>query len=80
MTKIEKRTYNWGTLRVIRKNNDFTAVIHPQHFEMIEGLENGESGRFTDEQGYNWKVTKEDDKLKFSTKGAKMTVKSADLA
>ena len=48
-TNYSKKTYGWGDLRVLRKGNSYTCVIHPEHLEAIYRQE-----AFTDEQGHRW--------------------------
>lgn len=67
-TKTEK--YSWGKLVTVTKGNNWTAVMHPEHQEGIAKLKEGESFKFKDEQGKNWKVTATDELGKFNLEGA----------
>lgn len=67
-TLISKRTYNWGTLRIIQKGVNFSVVIHPEHYARIANLVDGQSMSFREETGRDWKVRREGAQLHFQAR------------
>jgi hypothetical protein len=80
-TLISKRSYNWGTLRIIQKGVNFSVVIHPEHYAKIANLVDGQSTSFREETGRDWKVRREGSALHFEARGiGKVTVEAEALA
>jgi hypothetical protein len=46
-----KQTYSWGDLRILRKGNSYSCIIHPEHLAAINRQE-----AFTDEQNMRWQA------------------------
>lgn len=71
---LTKRCYSWGEVRVLRKGNDYTCVIHPEHLEAIN-----EGVAFTDEQGFCWKPVITDGIVTLKNGSSRFTISLAEL-
>ena len=63
MITVRIEDYDWGTLRVIQRDNSYTCIIHPEHAERIAAMKPFDSISFIDEQGMRWKVVRDCDIL-----------------
>ena len=73
-TTLVKECYSWGELRVLRKSNDYTCVIHPEHLVAIN-----EEKPFRDEQGYCWKPVITDGMVTLKNGNSRFTISLAEL-
>lgn len=64
----KKESYDWGNLAVLSHKNNWKAVLHPEHLNVINKLKSGESHVFTDEQNKGWEVTRHDDNFDIDSK------------
>lgn len=64
--KVSSETYSWGKLKKIEAGNQYSIPLHPEHWEKLEALGDGEKHAFQDETKRKWTATREGDKLNFT--------------
>ena len=79
MITVRITEYDWGTLRIIRRDNSYACIIHPEHAAEIAKLACGCYTSFKDEQGIIWMVDRDVDHLFFRAGYRTLTIKREEL-
>jgi hypothetical protein len=80
MITVSIKEYSWGTLRIIRRDNSYSCVMHPEHAKHVRLLCEGEYYSFVDEQGTDWDVRVKGDRVLFTATYRFLDVAREELA